>query len=102
MRRIGRHHLAGHQPVKQHADAGEVLLYRAHLAQFLDVSGHMHRLYVLNARDASVLAPSQEGTGGTAISGAGVRVADVDGEELQEAPGGLFSRRADQRRYGQA
>ena len=50
----------------------------------------MHRLYVLDARDASVLAPSQEGAGGTAISGADVRVADVDGEELQEAPGGAI------------
>jgi len=47
MRRIGGDHLAGDEPVKQHADRGEVLL-DGRLLEFLpetsNVSGDMHRL----------------------------------------------------------
>ena len=101
MRRIGSDDLARHQPVKQHADAGQVLLdgrSRAHLAQLLDVPDHMHRLHVLDARDAFVLAPAQERARRLPIRRPGVLVADIHGEEFQETPGGSFACLRDERR----
>ena len=50
--RVGRvdgHDLAGHQPVEEHADGGEVLLDRGlgvALLEKLDVGGHGHGLYL--------------------------------------------------------
>ena len=91
MRRVGRHHLACHQPIEQHADAGEMLLdrRRRHLAaQLLDIASNMHRLHVLQPTDPLPFAPVQKRGGSAAISNARVFVADVDGEEFNEAQRG--------------
>ena len=53
----------GHQPVEQHADAGEVLLdgrRGAFPAQLLDIGGDMHRLHVGERVMPLLLAPAQE------------------------------------------
>jgi hypothetical protein len=63
---------------------------RANRAKFLDLGGYMHRLHVLDARDAFIRAPAQQGASGLGVSRAGVFVADIDREEFEEAPSGLF------------
>ncbi len=101
MRRIPGDDLARYQPVKEHANAGEMLLDGrsfAHLAQLLDIGRHMHRLHVLDARDASALGPAQERAGRLPIRRPSVSVADLDGEEFQKAPSGIFTGLRDERR----
>jgi hypothetical protein len=44
MRRVGRYHLSGHQPIEQHADTSQMLFDggRGHfLAALLNISGDM-------------------------------------------------------------
>ena len=84
--RVERDHLADHQPVEQHADGRQVLLdgrRRVGLRQLLDVGGHHHRLDLLQ-RQTHVFAPVSEPVGGHQVGHAGVRVADVGGEEFPE------------------
>jgi hypothetical protein len=93
MRRIRRHDLAGHQPVEQHTDAGQMLLHRrrgAFTAQLLDIGGDIHRLHVAQLLDAAIFAPAQEGPSFARVGFTCVRIADIDGEEFEEpAHGGL-------------
>jgi hypothetical protein len=101
VRRIGGHHLAGHQPIEQHPDAGEMLLYggrRPRSLQRFDIGGHMHRLDLAERADPLPRAPAQEGAGSARISRPRVWVANVDREELDEAPGGALAGAGDQRR----
>jgi hypothetical protein len=56
--------------------------------QMLDIGGDVDRLHLVQIGDAAILAPAQEGAGGAAIGGACVGVADIDGEEFEESPGG--------------
>ena len=101
MRRVGRQHLARHQPVKQHADTGQMLLNGGRFAgglQLLDIACHMHRPHVLDAHDAPALAPAQERAGRLPVGRAGVLVADIDREEFNEAPRGPFPCPLNQRR----
>jgi len=91
MRRVKRQHLARHQPIKQHPDTGEMLLNGRRFAgglQLFDIACHMHRPHVLDAHDAPALAPAQERAGRLPVGRTGVLIADVDGEEFEEAPGG--------------
>ena len=56
VRRVGRQHLARHQPVKQHADTGQMLLNGGRFAgnlQLLDIARHMHRPHVAEPHLAS-------------------------------------------------
>lgn len=88
MRRVGREHLAGDQPVEEHADRGEVLLDgrpRARLAGFLHPSGDMHGLHVSEVVEAVAPAPGRELARGLKVGAAGMVVGDVGGEELPEA-----------------
>src|SRR5713101_4039865 len=100
MRRVNRNHLAGHQPVEQHADAREMLLdgrSRHALAELLYISGDMNRRDFIEPADALLLAPLEERTGSTAVSCARVQVTDIDGEEFEEAEPGLLASCRDQR-----
>jgi hypothetical protein len=51
----------------------------------------MDRLHILETENAAILAPLHEGPHGAAVGGAGVGVADVHGEEFEEAAGGWFA-----------
>ncbi len=58
----------------------------------------MHRLHVLDARDAPALAPAQKRARYLSIGLVGVLVADIDGEEFEEAPRGPLSSPANESR----
>jgi hypothetical protein len=63
MRWVGRDHLAGNQPVEQHADSGQMLLHRRLfeiLPQCLDVGGDMQRLDIGELAKLVVLTPGEE------------------------------------------
>ena len=86
-RRVRRHDLADDKVVEQHADGGQVLLDRRGLvagAEFLDVSGDDHGFDRLEV-ELPRLAPLSEPADGLGVREAGVLVADVGGEELDEA-----------------
>ena len=86
--RIGRHDLADHHPVEQVAQCGQAELggrRGSRLAQLLDVGGNMLALDRRELRDAFRLKPVEEFRRGARIGAAGVRVADVGGEEFEEA-----------------
>jgi hypothetical protein len=102
MRRVNRTHPASHEPVEQHADAGEMLLdgRRRHApAELLYISGDIDRRDFIEPTDPLLLAPVEKFTGGAAISRTRVRVADVDCEEIEEAELGLLPRRGDECRH---
>ena len=71
---------------------------RVGLRQLLDVGGHHHRLDLLQ-RQTPVFAPVSEPVGGHQVGHAGVRVADVGGEEFPE-PGFGFIGAGEQDRGG--
>ena len=65
----------------------------------LDPGGDVHRLDVEQA-EAGMVAPVEEFGDRPEVSAAGVRVADVGGEEFDEAAAGMRAARGDQRRHG--
>ena len=93
MRRVRRDDLAGHQPVEQHAYAGEVLLDGrcGHFtAKLLNVGGDvdgLHLAQILNRPPC--FTPAQERARRPGVGGAGVGIADIDGKEFEEAQRGL-------------
>jgi hypothetical protein len=95
--------LAEDEPVEEHADGGEVLLYRrlrVALAELLDVSGDHHRLDAAEIVNPSAIAPAEKVTDGAAVGATGVRVSDVRREELEEAARGVLAGAGDDRRDG--
>jgi hypothetical protein len=58
------------------------------LGEVFDVSGHMDRLRLMQPGNPLPFAPAQEQSGSASVGRAGVAVADVDGEELEEAQRG--------------
>ena len=86
--RIHRHDLARHQPVEQVTDRGEALFdgRRGSLtAELLDVGRDMQRPHVDDRGDAGALAPGQKFPRRLRIGAARILVADVGGEEFEEA-----------------
>ena len=82
-------------------DRGEPLLYarRCQLARAgLDPGGDVHRLHGGDRRHAGGRAPGQEFIGSAGIGAARVRVADVGGEEFEEAHAGALAGGGDERR----
>src|ERR1022692_147241 len=62
MRGVRGDHLAGHQPIKEHPDSGELLLYRwprKFFAEFFDIRRDMHRTDPLE-RETSRSAPAKK------------------------------------------
>ena len=87
--------VAGHQPVKKHAQRGQVLLdggRGARSLQVLDEGGDVEGLNVGEPGDAAALAPGVKTPRGAQVGPAGVVVVDLGGEKLQDAPGGLGGR----------
>jgi hypothetical protein len=64
----------------------------------LDPGGDVHRLDGADRRHAGGRAPGQEFIGGAGIGPARVRVADVGGEEFEEAHRGALAGSGDERR----
>ncbi len=86
------HDVAGHQPVEEHPDRGQVLFdgrLRVRAAELLDVRRDVHRRHPGQIPQTSLLTPGGEPLDGFEVGAAGVRVADVDGEELPEAQAAL-------------
>ena len=82
--------LADDQPVEQHADGGQVLLdgrLLKVLAERLDLGGDVHRLDVGDR--GRPVAPVEEFAWRRGHRLARVGVADVGGEEFDEAPAGV-------------
>ena len=52
------------------------------VAELFDIGGDVNRL---NRADSLPFAPTQE-FGGATVGRAGIRIADIDGEEFEEAP----------------
>ena len=100
VRRIERHHLPRYQPSEEHPDTRQMLLDRwRHLAaEQLYIGCYMHRLDVAESVNPLSFAPKQECTSRPRVCRAGVLVADIDGEEFQEPPGGYFACPRDERR----
>ena len=93
--RVHLQDLADDQVVEEHADGGEVLLHARsveRLPELLDVGGDEHRLQLLQGKPVDV-APVEEPPGRPGVRLAGVAVPDVRGEELDELPGRVLTRR---------
>ena len=99
--RVDRHHLAGDQPVEQHAHRGELLLHarrpvfllqRIHPGRHVEGSDR-------SEREAALFAPDEEASAGPGISPARVGVVDVGGEEFDVAPAGGVTLVGDERRH---
>jgi hypothetical protein len=85
------------------ADRGEPLLDggRRQLARHrLDPRRDVHRLDYGDRGQADARAPSQKFLCGAGIGAARVRVADIGGEEFEEAHRGAFAGGGDKHRYG--
>jgi hypothetical protein len=100
--------MAGHQPVEQHAERGQVLLDRGRREQFgpwrkepglqiLDERGDVDRLDGCELADAVGLAPGCEAARGIQVCVARVIVLDLGEEEFEDPLGGL-GRRCEERR----
>ena len=96
--RIAANHLANNQPIIEHPDRRQVLLdawRRACLTEILDVAGDMHRLDGIKTPQPSLLAPAEEFRHRPGIGSPGIGIADIGGEELDKADGGVLSGRGD-------
>jgi hypothetical protein len=83
--------LADDEPVEQPADRGEVLLDRrcaVAMRQHLDIGRDMMRADFAKLNETLQLEPGEEAAHGDAIGGARIRVADMGGEEIDEAQRG--------------
>ena len=92
--RIHRDDLARHQPVEQMTDRGEALLdgrRGSFAAKLLDVGRDVQRLHVGDRGDAGALAPGQKFPRRLGVGAARVLVADVGGEEFEEAQRGVVA-----------
>jgi hypothetical protein len=95
-----RHDLTGDEPVEQHPHRGELLLHvrrRVGEAACLYIGGDIVRPD-RGKRQTALVAPGEKSVARVGIGPAGVRVADVRGEEVDVAPGGLVAGVGDQRR----
>ena len=105
MGRVGGEDLPDHQPVEQHADRGEMLLYGrlgGRGLERLDIGGDVDRLDVGELVDAVLLQPGKKVAHGPVIGHAGVLVADRRGEEFEEAARSMLAGVGDHRRDGKA
>ena len=90
--RVHFDHVADHEPVKEHPDRGQVLLYSGRRGRvLLDVCSDDDGLELVEFEDAVRLAPLKELPDRDGIGGSGVLVADIGDEELDEAPAGAFA-----------
>ena len=93
MGRVDFENLAGDEPVEEHPESGQVLLYRGrrHMTlQVLDESGDVEGLDAGQLGQAVGFAPVGETAGRVQVGAAGVVVVDLCGEEFEKAPGGLW------------
>jgi hypothetical protein len=92
--RVTAYYLADNQLIVEHPHRRQVLLdawCRPGLAELLDVPGNMHQLNRIKPSKAPLLTPAEEIRHRPAIGGASVGIADIGGEELNEADGGVLA-----------
>jgi len=90
MGRVGLQGMPGDQPFEEHPDRGEVLFdggFGVGAAELLDVRGNVHRRHPGEIPQSLLLTPGGKSCDGLEVGATGVRIADVDGEELPKAPG---------------
>ena len=96
---VGRVHgedVPGHQPVKEHAQGGEMLLdrgRRARALQVFDERGDVDGLNVDELVDAVRVAPGGEAARGAQVGLAGVVVVELGREKLENTRGRSWRRR---------
>ena len=89
MGRVGLHDVPGHQPIEEHPNRGQVLFdgrLRVRAAELLDVGRDVHRCHPGQISQTSTCAPGGKALDGFQIGAAGIGIANVDSEELPEAP----------------
>ncbi len=101
--RVHREELAEDHPIEEHPDGRQMLLDRgpgADPARVLHPSRHMDGLHPGELFHPVLPAPSRELADGTVVGAPGIRVGDLGGEELPEAPGGGVAPEKEDRRRG--
>ena len=86
--RVGVDDVAGHQPIKQHAQRGQVLFHRGRgelTLLLLDEGGDVEGLDLRELVEVVGLAPFGEAAGRVEIGFARVVVVDLGGEEFEDA-----------------
>jgi len=86
--RVDRHDLAGDEPIKEMTDRSKPLLDargRELACRSFDPCCDVHRLHAGDRRHPRARAPRQKFIGRAGVGAARVRVADVGGEEFEEA-----------------
>ena len=97
--RVDRHDLADYQPVEQMADRRQAQLdcrRRGVPPESLYPDGGVEWLHVADRGNAHARAPAEEVTHCAAVGPPGVWVADVGGEEFDEAKRGALAGGGDQ------
>src|SRR5689334_2465492 len=87
MRRVYRDNLTGHEPVKEHPNCSQMLLYgwlRYHGPELLDIGGNVNWLYESKVGQPASLTPRRELSDGNEVRLPGVLVPDIDGKEFPE------------------
>jgi hypothetical protein len=101
-RGVHRDDLSDDEVIEQHADGGEVLLYGRlgeALAEFFNVSSHDDRFEPFE-RETFPFAPGAELSNGASVCGASIPVANIGGEELDEAMRSVVAGGGDESRQG--
>jgi hypothetical protein len=101
VRRVHRDHLASYQPIEEHPDGGELLLYcrpGKFFAKLFDIRRDMYRTDPLEL-ETSRSAPAEKIRARAMVRAPRVRVPDVRREELQEPDTGFFAGGQDDGRH---
>ena len=83
--------LAGHKPIKEHPNRGKCCFTVGAAPVCFSMYAAITTGLICRGRDAVRLAPGEELSDGLGVRGARVAVADIRGEELDEAPGGALA-----------
>jgi hypothetical protein len=89
---VALHVVTRHQPVEEHPDRGEVLFdgrLRVRAPELLDIRRDEHWRHPGELPQAFLVAPGGESLDGFKVGSPGVGIADIDGEELPEAPAAM-------------
>ena len=85
---VALHDVTRHQPAEEHPDRGQALFdgrLRVGATELLDIRRDVHRRHPGQIPQAFLVTPGGESLDSFEVGAAGVRVADVDGEELAKA-----------------
>jgi hypothetical protein len=90
--------LADYQPIEKHPNGGQMLFYRRRRPLVLLNISRDQRRPEIGKLEVPRFTPNEKFRDGENVRGAGVFVADVGGEEFNEAPSGLLAGTRNSRR----